>query len=64
MIYFTRLSVGEIWLLLMYTKSRMAAIPSHLLKAIVRKSNVASRSKPGTLSAGEELVEVCSRDEC
>ena len=33
-IYFTRLSAGEIWMLLLYTKSRMATIPGHLLKAI------------------------------
>ena len=33
-IYFTRLTAGEIWMLMLYTKSRMATIPGHLLKAI------------------------------
>ena len=33
-IYFTRLSAGEIWLLLIYAKAVTATIPSHLLKAI------------------------------
>ena len=34
MIYFNQLSAGEIWLLLMYPKSKTATIPGHLLKAI------------------------------
>jgi hypothetical protein len=33
-IYFNRLSHGEIWLLLVYPKSERDTIPSHLLKAI------------------------------
>ena len=33
-IYFTRLSVGEIWLLLVYAKAVRDNIPSHLLKAV------------------------------
>jgi hypothetical protein len=33
-IYFTRLSAGEIWLLLAYPKSARDNIPAHLLKAI------------------------------
>lgn len=33
-IYFTRLSAGEIWLLLVYTKSERATIPGHILKAV------------------------------
>ena len=33
-IYFTRLSAGEIWLLLVYVKSARDNIPGHLLKAI------------------------------
>lgn len=33
-IYFTRLSAGEIWLLLIYAKSVRADIPGHLLKAV------------------------------
>ena len=33
-VYFTRLSSGEIWLLLVYAKAVRANIPGHLLKAI------------------------------
>ncbi|MCW5628778.1 MAG: transcriptional regulator [Rhodoferax sp.] len=33
-IYFARLSVGEIWLLLVYAKSVRDNIPGHLLKAV------------------------------
>jgi hypothetical protein len=33
-IYFTQLSAGEIWLLLVYAKAARANIPGHLLKAI------------------------------
>lgn len=33
-IYFTRLAVGEIWLLLAYAKSVGSNIPGHLLKAV------------------------------
>jgi hypothetical protein len=33
-IYFTRLTAGEIWLLLVYAKSARDNIPGHLLKAI------------------------------
>ena len=33
-IYFTRLSAGEIWLLVIYAKALRASIPAHLLKAI------------------------------
>ena len=33
-IYFTRLSAGEIWLLLVYAKSVRESIPGHLLKAV------------------------------
>lgn len=33
-IYFTRLSSGEIWLLLVYPKSMRDNIPGHLLKAV------------------------------
>ena len=33
-IYFTRLSAGEIWLLLVYAKSVRDNIPGHLLKAV------------------------------
>lgn len=33
-IYFTRLSAGEIWLLLAYAKSAQDNIPGHLLKAV------------------------------
>ena len=33
-IYFIRMTAGEIWLLLMYAKSVRATIPGHLLKAI------------------------------
>ena len=33
-IYFTRLAIGEIWLLLIYRKSGTDTIPAHLLKAI------------------------------
>ena len=33
-IYFTRLAVGEIWLLVIYAKAVTATIPGHLLKAI------------------------------
>ena len=33
-IYFTRLSAGEIWLLLVYAKSERATIPGHILKAV------------------------------
>jgi len=33
-IYFNRLTNGEIWLLLIYTKNVTANIPAHLLKAI------------------------------
>lgn len=33
-IYFTRLSAGEIWLLLAYAKSVRDNIPGHLLKAV------------------------------
>ena len=33
-IYFNRLSNGEIWLLVIYTKNVTANIPAHLLKAI------------------------------
>ena len=33
-IYFTRLAVGEIWLLVIYAKAVRATIPGHLLKAI------------------------------
>jgi hypothetical protein len=33
-IYFTRLSSGEIWLLLVYAKSVRDNIPGHLLKAV------------------------------
>ena len=33
-IYFNRLSSGEIWLLLVYPKSKKDSIPAHLLKAI------------------------------
>ena len=33
-IYFTRLASGEIWLLVMYSKSVRGNIPAHILKAI------------------------------
>jgi hypothetical protein len=33
-IYFTRSSLGEIWLLLVYSKSVRDNIPGHLLKAV------------------------------
>ena len=33
-IYFNKLPSGEIWLLLIYTKSVMGSIPAHILKAI------------------------------
>lgn len=33
-IYFTRLSMGEIWLLLVYAKAVRDTIPGHILKAI------------------------------
>lgn len=33
-IYFTRLTNGEIWLLVMYAKNVLGNIPAHLLKAI------------------------------
>lgn len=33
-IYFTHLTNGEIWLLLIYSKSDTDTIPGHLLKAI------------------------------
>ena len=33
-IYFTRLTNGEIWLLVMYAKNVVGNIPAHLLKAI------------------------------
>jgi hypothetical protein len=33
-IYFTRLTMGEIWLLLAYAKSARAVIPAHILKSI------------------------------
>lgn len=33
-IYFTRLTDGEIWLLVIYSKSVKENIPSHILKAI------------------------------
>lgn len=33
-IYFNRLAIGEIWLLLVYPKSKTDSIPAHLLKAI------------------------------
>ena len=33
-IYFTQLGVGEIWMLLVYTKSMKDNIPGHLFKAI------------------------------
>ena len=36
-IYFTRLSSGEIWLLLVYAKSERDNIPGHLLKAVRRE---------------------------
>ena len=34
MIYFTRLTSGEIWLLVIYAKNERENIPSHILKAI------------------------------
>jgi hypothetical protein len=33
-IYFTRLTEGEIWMLLIYAKSVRDNIPGHLLKAV------------------------------
>ncbi len=33
-IYFTRLTSGEIWLLVIYAKNERENIPSHILKAI------------------------------
>lgn len=33
-VYFTRLSAGEIWLLLIYAKSARDNIPGHILKAV------------------------------
>ena len=33
-IYFTRLSAGEIWLLLVYAKAERSTIPGHILKAV------------------------------
>jgi hypothetical protein len=33
-IYFNRLANGEIWLLVIYTKSVVGSIPAHLLKSI------------------------------
>jgi hypothetical protein len=33
-IYFTRLSAGKIWLLVVYAKAVRANVPGHLLKAI------------------------------
>lgn len=33
-IYFTRMSAGELWMLLIYPKGERDSIPSHLLKAI------------------------------
>ena len=33
-VYFTRLSAGEIWLLLIYAKSMRDNIPGHILKAV------------------------------
>lgn len=34
MIYFNRLAVGEIWLLVIYAKAKRETIPPHILKAI------------------------------
>ena len=33
-VFFTRLSAGEIWLLLIYAKSMRDNIPGHILKAV------------------------------
>jgi hypothetical protein len=33
-IYFTRLKNGEIWLLVIYSKSKAENIPAHILKAV------------------------------
>ena len=33
-VYFTRLSAGEIWLLLIYAKSMRDNIPGHIMKAV------------------------------
>ncbi len=33
-IYFTQLSEGVIWLLMLYVKAERGSIPAHLLKAI------------------------------
>jgi hypothetical protein len=33
-IYFTRLTSGEIWLLVIYAKAATSTIPAHILKAI------------------------------
>ena len=33
-VYFTRVSEGEIWLLLIYAKSTRDTIPGHILKAV------------------------------
>jgi len=33
-IYFNRLAIGEIWLLVIYTKNVVGSIPAHILKSI------------------------------
>ncbi len=33
-VYFSRLAIGEIWLLLIYAKSQVDAIPAHVLREI------------------------------
>jgi len=42
-LYFARTEAGEIWLLLIYTKSAIDSIPGHILKALKEEMEHATR---------------------
>ncbi|MEW6668062.1 MAG: transcriptional regulator [Thermodesulfobacteriota bacterium] len=42
-LYFARTEAGEIWLLLIYAKSAVDSIPAHILKAIKKEMEYATR---------------------
>ena len=42
-LYFSRTDAGEIWLLVIYTKSAVDSIPGHILKALKEEKEHATR---------------------
>jgi hypothetical protein len=55
-IYFNRLSAGEIWFLVLYAKAEAENIPAHVLRRIKEESRMAKAAKTSKLAdSGEEL---------